>query len=135
MWSKCGSARKASRRNSFSPQPVSGVASPSSRARMPFARREATRLARVSRRVTRCPAVSTSPVAACARASKAGMSAGSFCPSPSSVAIQVPLAARTPVTIAALCPQLVRWRRTTSGAVDAASARRWGVSSVLPSST
>ena len=46
MWSKCGNSRKASRRNTLRPQPVSGVASPSSRARTPFATRELARLVR-----------------------------------------------------------------------------------------
>ena len=67
---------------------------------MRLARREVRRLIKLSRRRVRWPATSTAPPpaarSASARASRAGMSAGSFCPSPSRVAIQKPLEARTP---------------------------------------
>jgi hypothetical protein len=121
------------------PQPVSGVASPSSAARTVLATREVRRFTRPSARRTRWPATSSrdSPAAkaAAARASSAGMSAGSFWPSPSSVTIQPPRAAATPVAMAALCPQPARWRRTRTPNCAAASASRAAVASALPSST
>ena len=43
-----------------------------------------------------------------------GMSAGSFCPSPSSVATQGARAARTPLATAALCPLRNECRNTRS---------------------
>ena len=42
------------------------------------------------------------------------MSAGSFWPSPSSVATQGARAARTPLATAALCPLRNEWRNTRS---------------------
>ena len=64
------------------------------------------------------------------------MSAGSFCPSPSSVITSGAVAARTAVAIAVLCPAFVRWRKALNRGkrTDNAASRR-GVSSVLASST
>ena len=64
-----------------------------------------------------------------------GMSAGSFCPSPSSVAIHGARAARTPLATAALCPLRNEWRNTRNAGSALLSLRRMAaVSSVLPSS-
>ena len=138
MWSKRGRSRNRARGKIFSPQPVSGVASPSSRARTRLAMRLVTRFTPLSRRVTRWPATSSGSPAtdsARARAQSRGMSAGSFCPSPSMVAIQSPRAARTPLTNAADWPQDRPCRSATSGKRAIASASRAGVSSEEPSST
>ncbi len=55
MWSKAGSSRNSARGNTFSPQPVSGVESPSSRERTALATREERRLIQLSRRCVRQP--------------------------------------------------------------------------------
>ena len=57
MWSKCGMVWKAARRNTFNPHPVSGVASRRMEARTLFAMRDPQRLAEVSRRFCRQPAM------------------------------------------------------------------------------
>ena len=90
MWSKYGRRRNVARENTLRPQPVSGVASRSTRERTPLATRDDTRRSHVSRRAARHPASIwrlSSGRAATRRSSSRGMSAGSFCPSPSSVAI------------------------------------------------
>ena len=105
----------------------------------PRATRLAARLVRLSLRAWRCPTISTGAGSAASSASAAasrwGMSAGSFCPSPSSVAIQYPRAAFTPVTIAALCPHETRWRRRTRSPAAVSAASASAVPSVEPSST
>ena len=71
--------------------------------------REAWRFDQLSRRRARCPAISSGGIAELgpwASRHRAGMSAGSFWPSPSRVAIHRPRAALTPLRIAALWPQL-----------------------------
>ena len=137
MWSKYGRSRKASRSNSLMPQPVSGVASRSIRERMALAHFDAQRLLPLSLRSTRQPANSFTSLAARSRsASSFGMSAGSFWPSPSRVAIQAPRAALTPLRVAVLCPPLARWRTMRSSGTSAFSAcSRARVVSVESSST
>src|SRR5690606_24492433 len=131
MWSNQGRSRKAARSNSLVPQPVSGVASRNSRARMPLASREAQRLLPLSRRAIRQPAYSfTSGGPASRAASSFGRSAGSFWPSPSRVATQVARAALTPVRMAALWPLWRRCCSTRSSGVRVLAARS---SSTLPS--
>ena len=57
-------------------------------------------------------------------ASSLGMSAGSFWPSPSRVAIQAPRAAFTPVRMAVLWPLCARWRSTRSSGTVAIRPRK-----------
>ena len=108
MWSKYGRSRKSARGNSFKPHPVSGVSSASNRRRTALAICDAERFVQLSCRSSRCPAINSGgPPARCGQMRhNVGMSAGSFWPSPSSVAIQAARAALTPVRMAALCPQL-----------------------------
>src|SRR5665213_2246637 len=75
--------------------------------------REAMRLAQLSRRFRRCPAMSSGGEAGASRATsqRRGMSEGSFWPSPSRVAIQGLRAALTPVRMAARSP----WIATLDG--------------------
>ena len=65
------------------------------------------------------------------------MSAGSFWPSPSSVAIHGARASRTPVATAALWPERTEWRISRISGIASARALRTAcaVPSVLPSST
>ncbi len=87
------------------PQPVSGVLSRSMRERIALAHLLAQRLEPESWRLTRQPANSFTCACAWLRAiSSLGMSAGSFWPSPSSVAIQLARAAFTPLRTAVLWP-------------------------------
>ena len=65
----------------------------------------------------------------CARASISGIAAGSFWPSPSRVAIQVPRACLTPVMTPALCPQL----SLVADDAEAARLRRAPVAGVAAS--
>src|SRR6185369_1623935 len=119
------------------PQPVSGVASRSRRERNPLANFEAQRLLPVSLRSTRQPANSLIAAGDSARiVSSFGMSAGSFWPSPSSVAIHSPRAALMPVLSAVLCPLCDKCRNTrNSGNCAFAAARTASESSLLESST
>src|SRR5579871_4265739 len=136
MPSKLGKARKASRRKSLRPQPVSVQPSCSTDWRMALAHRPASRRDRLSRRFCRRPPTRERPGSFSTAARRRGISAGSFWPSPSSVATQSPLAARTPVATAALWPLRGLCRRTLRSLLPAmADLRRAGVSSSLPSST
>ena len=86
---EAGRERKVSRCNTLMPQPVSGVPSRNIRPRTPFAIRDDKRRSQVSRRdftiahdqleIAHCALLHRAPQAA-------GISAGSFCPSPSRVA-------------------------------------------------
>ena len=98
---------------------------------------EEMRLLKLSRRVVRQPANSRTSAAAASRAaSSLGMSAGSFWPSPSSVATHADFAARTPFHTAVLCPLRVTWCSTrNSGWIDFCAARIARLSSLESSST
>ncbi|KAG1277189.1 hypothetical protein G6F64_014741 [Rhizopus arrhizus] len=107
---------------SLMPQPVSGVSSRSMRARRALAQRLAQRLLPLSWRLTRQPANSFTCASAASRAaSSLGMSAGSFWPSPSRVAIQGARACLTPVRTAVLWPLWFTWCSTRSSGVVAFS--------------
>jgi len=100
--------------------------------------RDDTLFSQVSRRATRCPVTSSDPLSASPSnaATSLGMSAGSFCPSPSRVMMVAARAWETPVMMAALCPALRAWRTTRSSGTPAACRRSaCGVASSLPSST
>src|ERR1051325_8242373 len=97
------SARTAGARNALSEQPVSRIVSPLSRLRTALAMRLCTSFRGESRRSTRYPTTAAAPLVARASTS-AGMSAGSFWPSASSVTITDPRAAWKPAANAAVCP-------------------------------
>ena len=105
MWSKRGRARNISRRKSLIPQPMSGAPPPTSDWKATFASFEDRRLTQGSLRRRRHPMTIAGVGARAAARNKTGMSAGSFCPSPSRVTTHSPRAARTPERIAALCPR------------------------------
>ena len=100
---KRASSRSASARNAFSEQPVSRIVSRFSRLRTPLAMRLCSRFQPLSRRSTRYPATAVAPLLA-SSATRAGMSAGSFCRSASSVTTTRPRATRNPAANAAVCP-------------------------------
>ena len=92
---------------------------------MALATFEAQRLLPLSWRLTRQPANRRRCGGAASRAaSSLGMSAGSFWPSPSRVAIQTPRAAFTPVRMAVLWPLCARWRSTRSSGTVAIRPRK-----------
>ena len=93
------------------------------RERIALANFEAQRLLPLSRRLTRQPANSFSSGGDLSRsASSFGRSAGSFWPSPSSVAIHGARAAFTPVRMAVLWPLCCTWRSARSSGTCAICA-------------
>ena len=111
------------------PQPVSGVPSPNKPPRTPLAMLDCSLRNAVSLRLAlRLPMNSCTPrsIGESRAAMSFGMSAGSFWPSPSSVAIHGARAARTPLATAALCPLRNECRSTrNAGSAALEPARGW----------